>query len=254
MNGHAFLAPSKVDQWSVCLGARALEEIEGIPQRVSQNARYGTKAHALAEAVLNGDASLSDCPDQVLRSGVQVYVDFVLERARHHRAAGADVELLVEKKVPVSCVTTEEGATGTADALVVAIRDGSAHLEVIDLKFGTGVNVPVENNGQLLIYAAGALEMLKHIRFDTIDIVICQPRVEVEPRIWHTTPANVHAFAEDARRKATVALSLRGSRSEAVKYLNATEKGCMWCTVKKTCTAYQKMLDNQKLDGFDDVL
>lgn len=253
MNGHAFLSPSKYAQWSVCAGARSLEESDGVTQRASRYAAYGTQAHALAEAILKGEGTAALPQDAEMVSGVSTYVELVRARQKRHEDAGAIVSCFVEMRLPVSTVTTEEGAHGTADVILVASYGNRNELEVIDLKFGVGEKVDVLNNGQLQVYGAAAMEYFGDVDFDTVTLIISQPRLAVEASIWQLSASQLREFASAARVAAKRALGLRGSKELALKSLSATEKACRWCSFKTKCPAYARMQDANKLEGFDGV-
>ena len=62
---------------------------------------------------------------------------------------------------------------GTGDCVIVA----SGYLEIIDLKYGAGVVVPVEDNPQLRLYALGAIEAWDYLYgIEEVTMTIYQPR------------------------------------------------------------------------------
>ena len=99
---------------------------------------------------------------------------------------------------------------------------------VLDWKFGDGVAVEVEENPQLMFYAAAAMRT-KEVEwvFDgvvTIEMVIVQP-----PMIkrWTTTPARIKTFEN------TLAIAVREAQTENAKLVAGDH--CRWCAAKPIC-------------------
>ena len=99
---------------------------------------------------------------------------------------------------------------------------------VLDWKFGDGVKVEVEENPQLLFYAAAAMRT-KEVSWvfegvDEIEMVIVQP-----PNIsrWVTTPARVKAFEQ------TLAMAVKQAQTDNAPL--AIGEHCRWCAAKPIC-------------------
>ncbi|UQM93889.1 hypothetical protein vBSmQDWS359_51 [Stenotrophomonas phage vB_Sm_QDWS359] len=87
---------------------------------------------------------------------------------------------------------------GTNDASVGLIFD---HISVFDYKHGQGVVVEVEDNEQELYYALGKAREMDWA-FDTLDLVIVQPRARHQDgkvRRWSTDKATLRAYEERLR-------------------------------------------------------
>jgi len=87
---------------------------------------------------------------------------------------------------------------GTNDASVILLFD---HVSVFDYKHGQGVVVEVEDNEQELYYGLGCAKELDWA-FDTLDLVIVQPRARHQDgrvRRWSTTKAYLREFEERLR-------------------------------------------------------
>ncbi|UYD21569.1 ATP-dependent DNA helicase [Pseudomonas phage phiH1] len=87
---------------------------------------------------------------------------------------------------------------GTNDASVVLLFD---HVSVFDYKHGQGVVVEVEDNEQEMYYALGCAKELDWA-FDTLDLVIVQPRArhaDGKVRRWSTTKERLRQFEEELR-------------------------------------------------------
>lgn len=177
MSAHAILSASGAKRWLTCPpSARLEEQYEDQP---SEYAEEGTAAHALAEAHLGlskkalAKARKSEYYDQSMEDYVARYVDIVLERYAEAQARSKDAVLLLEQRLDFSEWVPEGFGTGD----VVIIADGV--LEVIDLKYGKGVQVDAEDNPQLRLYGLGAWqawELMYDIR--SVRMTIVQPRLD----------------------------------------------------------------------------
>lgn len=251
---HALLSPSSASRWMVCVGSAAL--CKGMSDESSEYADEGTAAHEVTKMALVevkdaaayigrriqvGPHKTVDVTDE-MAEGVQVYVDAVRERVEHYKLAGAtSVELLVEQRVPIGHITGEEGAEGTADVVIIVLwADGTALIDVWDLKFGQGVKVFAENNPQGMLYALGAVEKFSVVTdFNRVRINIHQPRVSEEPSDWEITIAQLHEFAFDAGCRAREALDIyNGVMGAGPVGLRAGEH-CRetFCRARATCPA-----------------
>jgi hypothetical protein len=195
---HAKLGASSAGRWMNCAGSVRL--IDSLPpeerDRGSSYAREGSAAHALAEACLedrvdakhylghwiaeiDGDWSLL-APGirgdfevtEEMAEAVQVYLDEV----RGHLGRLIASDILIEERV--APLEGRPEMFGTSDAIIYCLVDGE--LVVLDLKYGAGVVVEVEENEQAMYYALGALRRIgaEH-GFDlihTVTLVIAQPR------------------------------------------------------------------------------
>ena len=177
MTVHAELGPSSADRWTVCYGSVPLSR--GIKDTGSDNASEGTMMHTISAKclesgrdaysyvdVLDKETGLTLNSDQA--GHVQTYVDYVRNVVE---ATGGT--LLVEQRLPIAWMTGEQGAAGTADAIIITVDE----LIVIDAKFGFKP-VVAEENKQLMMYAAAAFDELKiGYDFKSVRIVIVQPRI-----------------------------------------------------------------------------
>lgn len=244
MTKHAILSPSSAHRWMACTGAPAMEH--GLENKGSSYADEGTAAHTLGEMCLTSGKNAIDflgCRDnftvtQEMAEYVQRYVDLV-----HQYAEGG--ELLVEQAVGIGHLTGEDGAEGTADAVV--LRDDE--ITLIDLKYGRGNEVSAEDNPQLKLYALGALEKYAMLGdFTTVRMVIIQPRICHAPSEWSMSVADLLEWAGEVKARATVvwvALEFKNNwmrnaadyKTPGTTYLRPGEKTCQWCKAKATCPA-----------------
>lgn len=180
MSKHALLSASSSYRWLRCTPSARLEQ--QFEDEQSPYAAEGTKAHALAETLLNHllfdmnyDESEAE-PENYSREmteAVSQYVDICMEKANEARKRSADAEIMVEARLDYSEWAPE--GFGTGDMVIVA----DEVLEVVDLKYGKGVPVSAINNSQMRLYALGAYAaygLLYDIK--TVKMTIVQPRLD----------------------------------------------------------------------------
>lgn len=166
---------------------------------------------------------------------VQVYLDFIRREAQ-------DKTLLIEQRLPLAPLTTEEDAKGTADAVIV---DGET-LHIIDLKYGQGVRVHAEENEQLMMYAAAAfLEYSLLGDFKKFRVVIVQPRLDHIDE-WAFDIGAMEIFIDRVQKIAPRALDGTGE-------LCVTEHGCRFCPGKSTCPELTQQVEGMVSAGFSDL-
>jgi hypothetical protein len=183
---HAKLSASGSDRWLSCPGSVNLEEM--FPEQESTVfSEEGTFAHELSELhlsllleVITVDAhakrletiKLNPLYSQEMEDHVQTYLDIVMERINAARALTADAKVLLEQRLDFSPWVPEGYGTGD----VVIIADGM--LEIIDLKYGKGVEVSAVGNSQLRLYGLGAMNGFGFLYdIQTIQMTIVQPRL-----------------------------------------------------------------------------
>ena len=242
MSGHAKLSPSSAARWMTCPGSVTLSE--GIEDKSSKNADEGTMMHAFAAKCLETGTDAHSYVGQtdkdtglILQAGqvkdVQFYVDHVREIV-----ASTGGELQVEQRLPIGWMTGEEGAHGTADAVIVTPDE----LIIVDAKFGFK-EVDADENPQLMIYAAAAWDELKvAYDFQRVRVVISQPRLLAKPEFTFST-VDLQAFI------IKVDFAAEYTRYQTEKYVPSS-KACQWCRAKAICPA----LREQALADFDEVV
>lgn len=227
-----------------------------LPRKCSPDAALGTLAHMIAEKCLSSDKWLS--PSDYLAEtheidGHLVTVDEeMVEAVAHYIDAveqyGTLGTLMVEVAVPIELTTGEEGAHGTADAIVIA----GDELIVIDLKYGKGVEVYPDHNPQLMMYALGALEVV-YLLGNTINkvrLVIHQPRVRKEPIEWVCSIDDLRAFQEEVSNKA---LGIwRMTTDDELLEFNPSLEACRFCPAKP-CAAMTKHAFEVTAADFDNL-
>lgn len=248
---HAKLSPSGAKRWMICAAAPAMER--GQPDSTSRYAAEGTLAHELAADVLRDSRDLAEVigdkyfvdgfvieVDEDLVRGVMSYVAYVRSVVAEHEKAGATVTLEVEQAVPIGQITSEPGAEGTADAVVMADYPGDRLvLDTIDLKFGRGVAVSSIANPQLMLYAAGAREKFSLV-FDPTEVRlhIVQPRIEQGDSRYCMSVDELERWVEnDARQAAEMAWALLSGEGNPHEHLRPDEDACRFCKAQATCPA-----------------
>ena len=204
------------------------------PSKSSVYADEGTKAHAIAEAILLHKGNVSSIPPDIA-----VYTDYV-------QSLGGILQ--VEKRVKVS-----ESVPGTADAVVWDPH--TATLEVIDLKYGQGVSVEVMDNLQLRIYALAALLTLNYPAV-YVKVTIVQPRYNhadgpirsvkfwsIDLLEFHADLLDAEAVVEEAEENHRLGLSMS-------EYLVPSEEGCRWCNAAPTCPAVYRRAKELAKEAF----
>lgn len=192
----------------------------GIPRQDNEYSLEGTLAHDLAATRLLGkhwrdkDRPIPDG----MESNVRVYTRYVKDTAAKKR-------LWVEQEVAL-----DEERFGTADAIVWHEEIGV--LEVIDLKYGAGMLVEVEDNPQLLYYALATYRTFRAqgVNPKGIRITIAQPRAEHYEGPIRTRDVDVFDLLEWG--------AWLDERSEATKDPNApivAGSHCKFCPAKATC-------------------
>lgn len=183
---HAKLSPSGASRWLVCHPSANLEA--QFPDKSSEAADEGTFAHGLGELKIRvalGLVSLEayeDCLVNLKKSKywsedmtyyTNEYRDFVVERFLRAKTISSDAIILLETKLDLRAYIPEGFGTGD----VIIIYDGV--LEIIDLKYGKGVEVQCEENKQMMIYGLGALEAYGFVyEIEKVIMTIYQPRLE----------------------------------------------------------------------------
>jgi hypothetical protein len=230
-----------------CPGSVVLEA--EYPDSSSAYAAEGTCAHDLAASVLTDPEFVIPVGETKTVDGYQIKVtqdmaDHVMDYCRlvWERAEGKT--LLVEQRVPIGHLTGEEGATGTSDVIIIDYEQEA--IEVIDLKYGAGVQVYAEDNQQMQMYALGALHEHSIISdFSWATMVIHQPRMNHASE-WHISTAQLEAFAVEVRKAskvvdeaATTAMLGDPNTDEGWigAFLHPGEKQCRFCEAKATCPA-----------------
>jgi len=230
MSNHAIYSASSLERLSICPASARISA--GIESSSSPAAERGTRIHALAEAILMGEA-IDNTVDMDELAMANEYVEFV-------ESLVADGELHVEVSVTEYLKAYNEHFGGTADAV---IHHGEV-LDVIDLKTGTA-HVKVLENKQLLTYALGAINKFGWNGIERVRLHIWQPNnVSTvsypisRMKEWEAELVKIGQAADDPFSKAV-----------------PSAKGCFFCAGKAKCDAIRdKALEAAKQDFTDNEL
>ena len=239
--GHALLSPSSSHRWIHCTPSARLEE--GVPDTGSVYAEEGSCAHALCECGLlrlleaeRGDgytgarreaerefeAGRERFYNAEMQEAVDMYVALVWEKYREAVKTTLDAELFVERRLDFGKYIP--GSFGTADAIVIA--DGL--MEVVDFKYGKGVEVSATGNTQMMIYALGALDAYSwEYDIRRVRMTIVQPR-----------KANVSEYelgVEDLARWQEEVLSPAARKADRGEGEQQPGEWCRFCKVRARC-------------------
>jgi len=251
MAKHAKLCPpSGWDRWSNCSASVDLQTNEG-----SEFAAEGTAAHLLADTchrqgnkpadyigsnIWVPDAEDEDAGererfldddheapltgwvfevDKSMAGYVQEYLDQVYMQPADY--------LQSETAVPIDHITGEEDAEGHADFIRVHGKTLATH----DLKYGQGVKVYAEDNGQQVHYLSGARRAMEWMDdFEHFEVHIHQPRLGHHD-VWTLTKAELIAWEKKINEKAYPIVI------EGVREFGPDTKGCKFCDNRRTCAA-----------------
>lgn len=233
---HAKLSASGANQWLNC--PPSIKASAGIVDTSSEFAKEGTFAHELSELYFsNLYENLSDVDfkqqleqskaneyySEELREYVEQYVDIVEEKVNEAKAQDEPI-LFFEHRLDLTRYVPESFGTGD----VVVYYNGT--VEIIDLKFGKGVEVSVLNNPQLRLYGLGAYELFKDFEdIHTIKMTIVQPRLN-----------NISSESVDADD--LVEWGMNTVNPQAIKAYNGVGEfhagsHCRFCKIRHTCRA-----------------
>ena len=218
---------------------------KGYPSTSSEFADEGTVAHFIGEQCLlnrvdakeyigavvriDGEgAYFSDVNGHEVDAEMADYVQTYVDTVRGYAASGGT--LLAEQELPLTGITGEPDAVGTADAVV--LHDDE--IIIIDLKYGRGVEVEAEENDQLKIYALAALEQYAMLGdFKQCRLVISQPRVSRTPSEWVVSVDDLKAWGVEVKETAELAYDTYSGFFTGSLY--PSEKACRWCKAKADC-------------------
>jgi len=256
---HANLSPSSAERWISCPASVGL--INALPKKDDDGSKYareGTLAHALAEiraGLKFGLISDAQYADELMswkaEFDAEGYEEGTEEEMYHHTTAFLNV---IEERLdeyPNSTLLLEQrmdagvpDCWGTSDVVIVSPE----HVEIIDLKYGSGVPVSAVGNPQLRLYALGA--------FDTFGDLLGEPRVVhisvFQPRVrdgWSTEVLPVEDLLA-WRAEVAIPAAEEALYSDNPKF-GPSEEACRWCPLAGVCRA---RLEKVTREDFGDPL
>lgn len=235
---HALLSASSYERWGHCPPSARL--CEGLPDGASDYAEAGRVAHAIAElkarkyflepvstrAYNAGLKKFKSDPhyDKGMDGATDEYLDYLKELAMSFGKTAPSVAL----EIRVDFDHIVPGGFGTSDCVIVTPDT----LCIIDYKNGAGVPVAAEHNGQLMLYALGALKLYGPIYGGSIrkvHLAIVQPHAG-GVKEWDTTVDELNRWGETvAKPAAELAWEGKGEFQPG--------DWCRFCKAKARCSA-----------------
>lgn len=234
---HALLSPSAAHRWLHCTASPMLGK--DVVEMGSIYAEEGTLAHAYCAKKLKEFLKLDTSEEEAeigqlndtyhcgeMDEHTDTYKTIVLEKFNAARTKTADAQLLVEVKLDFGRYVPD--SFGTSDAIIIA--DGC--MEVIDFKYGKGVEVSAVENPQMMIYALGAWDRFNfEYDIDRVKMTIVQPRLdnlsEYEVSVGDLLDWSEKVLEPKAKE------AYEGGRQEPGDW-------CRFCKVKAKCAALAK--------------
>ncbi|MGA0207533.1 MAG: DUF2800 domain-containing protein [Ilumatobacteraceae bacterium] len=213
------LSPSAAGRWMTCTASPQylVDNADRLDTAPRDYTDEGTVAHDWAARILLDEAVVSDIPDEEMREHVAGYVEYC-----DYLRSGSDV-VGVEEKLPLFYMPERNGII---DFWVLKDRG----LRIVDFKYGAGVEVDVEDNPQLLIYALSALATLD-ADANEVTLTIYQPRCGDEPiRTVKYAVESLEEFREDVL---AVVADIDAGRVEFAP----SENACRFCPAAAFCSA-----------------
>lgn len=285
-DGHAGAGPSGSERWMHCtasLGAsRAF--LETLTPRQQETfaianlaARQGTTAHAAAEVearMVLGEVDQSEVdltllelsiePDEAgeayddeMAEYITEYVDLVKSYAQDRGDDHVLIEQVVEAAVPLTGMHEGEvyAIRGSGDCIVLPTSEDSS-LVVADLKYGNGIDVDVDENPQVRIYALGALGLLVNDDGELITDVEDVTYHIVQPRLggiktWSEPLADLLQWRDEVLAPRLTA-ALFGADEGAT--FAPSETACQFCPARGGCAALAETRLTQAANLFDVIV
>lgn len=242
---HAILSPSSSHRWMNCTPSARLEE--NIPSTGSAASEEGTVAHELAEHAIRkylvGEYTplLDELPvpkeiaenkyySPEMDNYVTYYVCYVCDIYELEEGA----TMSIERKLDLTRYVPE--CFGSCDCDIV----GKTVINVIDLKYGKGVQVDANGNSQLMMYAIGVLNSLEPQHRSKIE--------KVRMHIAQVRLGNYSVFEMSARDLTYWAIHvLRPTAEKAFAGRGEAKVGahCKFCKFKAQCRAQRDALVNE---------
>lgn len=290
-DGHAGAGPSGAERWMNCTmsltaSRRFLETLTPNQQRefarAGISARQGTTAHAVgeveanfilgrvtAEEVQHTLVELAAMPEEEaeayspeMAEYVTEYTDIVKSYADERGSEHVLIESRVEAVIPLTGVHEGEfyAIAGSADLGVLPVvgkrvRKALRSLVVGDLKYGNGIDVDVDGNPQIRLYALGMLaELIDEdgnlpAGLEEIEYIIAQPRLG-GVKTWSESVDDLLAWRDEELAPA-LTLALFGE-DEGATY-NPSELACQWCPARGGCAALAEQRIEQGAALFEAV-
>jgi len=257
---HARLSASNAEYWSQCPARPWLTERYGSDDR-SAAAEFGTAVHWLSEQTpplaqyVGHKASNGEVITPTMLGMAEDYLEWLTHIKDVYGVRATDA--FQEVPVPLTTITREDSATGTADFLATS-ADGST-LIVVDLKTGA-YTVDAKHNKQLMLYANGALQICGKPNIDKVVMCIVQPAKD--DASFERTRFNVEIISVNELRLRLKEVSAAANKCwEALAddeglvrgdYCKPSQSACKWCPAIHACPSIKREVEdafaNVKID------
>ena len=233
---HSIFAPSYSATYLACpgsllpslqkpdVGSREAAEGTVFHDLIADWQQFGRPDHRLGEVVIVDGFEVGSV---VIDEDMFTYAEECLRRFEDFEG-----DRFIERRVDISDLTPIPDQGGTVDLAIC----GSGVFDIIDWKYGKGVQVFAENNTQLLLYACGFFQEFDS-GFQTIRMWIAQPRFN-HFDCWQITRDELLDWAIWAEDRMALAWDRNAERTPGVKQ-------CQWCRVRVDCVALER--DRQAL-------
>ena len=235
------LSPSSAVRWTECPASAVLARDHGKPSRSTVHTEAGSAGHAVAECLWK--KQYSELPARL--AVFEQHPEWPYGAEEAGRAAKRWIEE-VNSLLPAGTPWTAEaselpladdaiwpGFHGTADFAGRFEADGPVWV-ISDLKLGTGVRVPAEENLQLALYAKMFLDQVPHTPYDRLILQIGQMRLPDGAATWELTARELDRFY--ATRIAPALEDLKQLLKTGKPY-GRPGPWCRWCPVLDVCQA-----------------
>ena len=215
------------------------------PKSSSVYADTGTLLHNVIADVLDGKATPQDFLGAV-HADVTLDQDLIDRKLMPALAAlneiDPDKQMEYETEVIVGFGDLLPGVFGSAD-IVGRIGDTAY---IVDWKFGDGVAVDVEENPQLMFYAAAAMRTpAAQWAFEgavKVELVIVQPPYV---KRWETTPRRIQLFEKELMQAVKIAQQPDAPLAQG--------DWCRWCAAKAICPVMTGAADRALVAALQNV-
>jgi hypothetical protein len=279
---HAGAGPSGAERWMNCTmsltaSRRFLETLSPNQQvayaQSGTAAQQGTTAHNVGEAEANHilgrittdelDHTLLELAanpveddvayDDEMAEYVSEYVGLVQTYATERGAEAILIESVVEAIIPLADMHDDEFYVirGSLDFAALPTPEDNT-LVVGDLKYGKGIEVDVDSNPQIRLYALGLLSEMADDEGNLPDIeeivyYIIQPRLG-GIKEWRESVDDLLEWRDEVLSSA-LTKALYGEAEGAT--FNPSELACQWCPARGTCPALAEKRITEAADLFD---
>lgn len=223
-----FLRPSRAKTWASCLASPGFcftNQDRLIPFS-NTDQEEGTRVHAYAAAVLNGNAPEPDMPEELWQAAMG-FVNYVQSvKAKFTGASLMYVERTIQRHyAPGAC---------TPDIVLWDVAARTLH--IIDLKVGIGVEVEAEKNLQLLLYGYAAIRAYAFAP-KKVELHIYMPRHHTGEQVstWTVLDGSDPDSMYDPLSAAESILAHPHDQP-----FTPSDEACQFCPAQSFCTARAK--------------